>query len=667
MLHRVMPLARQRLCYRWSQRYLSALAKSSLGTLKQRVADKLFGDSFSKLNHLHDDEMLTTMMAAVDKTSKKVDVGLADYINPTQQTLPALIAAIEAKRYPKQILQLLNHKSPQALVDELCTKVLFQKYVESTIYSTPPLDALVDISDPAEWFPQARKMRRKFIMHVGPTNSGKTYHSLQRLARAQLGYYAGPLRLLAREIYERFNQEGVVCNLITGEEVIPMMDTYGNALEISLGTIEMIPLYKKMDMCVIDEIQMLGDPNRGAAWTAAVLGVQAKEIHLCGEESAVPIVERLIKTTGDDLEIKRFSRLGKLTVQPKPMTNYKQLVPGDCVIAFSKRKILDIKLKIEQQTRLKVGVIYGALPPEIRSHEANAFNSGKYDVLVATDAIGMGLNLRIRRIVFQAISKFDGNEVVPLTPSSIKQIAGRAGRFSRIAGELEGFVTALTSRDLMFVRRMMERPNKDIEKAVIWPVPQVWKQYIAKFSGDTSFYEILSKFKTEVASTMSPLYTMSALDPRLEILKLFLRSNLFQRITIEDQLTLSLAPILGHLKMYLNTVHKFLLVIANNSTCNVFMLQFLLRDLLLLTLRVPNDIEAAIEGLTQLEENHKLVLLFLWLSQRWPSLFVDKELAMEIKSLIEKRISQELEMIRRSNKGKKYAFRRPLESVHRKH
>src|SRR5699024_8616219 len=140
---------------------------------------------------------------------------------------------------------------------------------------------------PAEWFPQARKMRRKFIMHVGPTNSGKTYHSLQRLARAQLGYYAGPLRLLAREIYERFNQEGVVCNLITGEEVIPMMDTYGNALEISLGTIEMIPLYKKMDMCVIDEIQMLGDPNRGAAWTAAVLGVQAKEIHLCGEESAV--------------------------------------------------------------------------------------------------------------------------------------------------------------------------------------------------------------------------------------------------------------------------------------------------------------------------------------------------------------------------------------------
>lgn len=220
-----------------------------------------------------------------------------------------------------------------------------------------------------------------------------------------------------------------------------------------------------MDLCVIDEIQMIGDAQRGSVWTNAVLGVLAHEIHLCGEESAVPLIEKLVKITGDELVVKKFDRLGKLTMEKKP-TSLKTLKKGDCLVVFSKRKILEYKCSIEQETKLKVGMIYGALPPEIRAQEAARFNSGEYDVLVASDAIGMGLNLKINRIVFSGINKFNGSEVENLTTSQVKQIAGRAGRFSAEHGSKEGLVTALQRSSLLYIKECLETPIVELEKHV---------------------------------------------------------------------------------------------------------------------------------------------------------------------------------------------------------
>ncbi|ODV79803.1 P-loop containing nucleoside triphosphate hydrolase protein [Suhomyces tanzawaensis NRRL Y-17324] len=573
-------------------------------------------------------------------------------MNPQIANITQIIFLIQLQRYPQDYVNFNGITSHEQFVSDILTKLLHKEYIRIKIRETRPESEMIDLSNPAEWFPEARKMKRKIIMHVGPTNSGKTYSSLQTLKNAKSGYYAGPLRLLAREIYERFNQENTKCNLITGEEVIPSVDEFGKLSEISSGTIEMIPLHKKMDICVIDEIQMIADENRGAAWTNAVLGVLAKELHLCGEESAVPLIEKITKFTGDELVIKKYERLGKLSVLPTALQDVKNLQKGDCLIAFSKRKILELKCKIEQSTKLKVGIIYGALPPEIRSQEANGFNEGKYDVLVASDAVGMGLNLRIKRIIFHGVKKFNGNEMKPLTVSAVKQIAGRAGRFSKDKGELEGFVTSYMKRDLDFIKTMMESPTKNLNKACIWPTDLVWKHYMAKFPKDVPFHKILHQFELETKSLNMKNYFISDLDSRNEMLKMFLREDLYKRTTIEDQLKLSLAPInvLMNSPEVIETAFKFLRNITVCATNNVFDFDFLHEPIIRRTPKVNTTIADTVETLRLLEDNHRVVLLFLWLSQRWPTLFVDKEGAMDIKSLIEKRISQELNNLRRLNK-----------------
>lgn len=267
------------------------------------------------------------------------------------------------------------------------------------------LDEALALAHPAEWHPMARQVHRKIIMHVGPTNSGKTYHALRALAGARYGCYAGPLRLLATEIFLRFNKGDIaplggdpsikhprVCNLLTGEDVKVLDEAAG----LMSCTVEMIPLTQKFDVVVIDEIQMLAHPERGNGWTQALVGLNAEEIHLCGEESAVKLVEDLVRPTGDELIVHRYERLTPLQMAPDSMRgNLSGVKAGDCVVAFSRNQIFGIKALIEEKTGLRCAVAYGKLPPEVRVEQATKFNEGnnEYPVLVASDAIGMGLNL----------------------------------------------------------------------------------------------------------------------------------------------------------------------------------------------------------------------------------------------------------------------------------
>lgn len=277
-----------------------------------------------------------------------------------------------------------------------------QPSTSSEVYSR--IRALLQSTDyrfPAEWYPLARKMVRKIIMHVGPTNSGKTHTALTALANARVGIYAGPLRLLAHEVFARFNAGTIgglngkprPCNLLTGEEERYMDDLR----TLSSCTVEMLPSHQKYDVAVIDEIQMIADPARGAAWTAALLACEAAELHLCGEESAVDLVKRIAATTGDHVEVRRYERLSPLKVSNDSLDNdLSQIQKGDCVVTFSRNNIFAVKRTIEQKTGLKVAVAYGGLPPEVREEQARSFNSETgYDVMVASDAIGMGLNLSV--------------------------------------------------------------------------------------------------------------------------------------------------------------------------------------------------------------------------------------------------------------------------------
>jgi ATP-dependent RNA helicase SUPV3L1/SUV3 len=294
-------------------------------------------------------------------------------------------------------------------------------------------------------FAAARAITRRLRLFVGPTNSGKTHAAMDRLCAAATGAYLAPLRLLALEGQEAVESRGKPCSLITGEE----RDVRPGADFVS-STIEMANTSRVMGACVIDEIQMIGDPDRGWAWAQAVAGMAASEIIMTGSADAIPFVKKIADATGEELEIVEFTRKSPLRVQEERV-RLQDVRPGDALIAFSRRDVLALRATLLERGH-QVAVIYGALSPEVRRAEARRFREGTAQVLVATDAIGMGLNLPIARIVLSTTRKFDGKEERELTGSEIRQIGGRAGRFGM---HEEGRVAVLEGETINPVRRAL--------------------------------------------------------------------------------------------------------------------------------------------------------------------------------------------------------------------
>jgi ATP-dependent RNA helicase SUPV3L1/SUV3 len=284
---------------------------------------------------------------------------------------------------------------------------------------------------------QARSIKRKVIYHMGPTNSGKTYHAIEGLVKAERGCYLAPLRLLAAELYDTMNSKGVVTTLLTGEEVIEKE----GATHYS-STIEMARLTERFECCVIDEIQMITDSQRGWAWTRAFVNIFADEIHLCGDPSVLDLIKKIVELCGDELEIRNYERMTELKVEPNQIV-LGDLQKNDALIVFSRRNALRYKRDLERGG-FKVSIVYGRLSPEVRREQARKFDVGETDIIVATDAISMGMNLPIRRIVFTTLVKHFNSQEHPISESEIKQIAGRAGRFKRFP---TGYVNCLTKVD----------------------------------------------------------------------------------------------------------------------------------------------------------------------------------------------------------------------------
>lgn len=277
--------------------------------------------------------------------------------------------------------------------------------------------------NPSDEFPQTRKINRHFIIHSGPTNSGKTYQALEDLKTASSGVYLAPLRLLAIEVQEKMLDSGVKCNLITGEEEM-LID---NATHIS-STVEKANYVDKYNIAVIDECQMIGDVDRGGSWTKAVLGIKADIVHLCTAPSAVDLLITLIELCEDSYEVITHTRNTKLLIDRKPFKGFEDCEKGDALIVFSKKNVLAVASALLGRG-IKSSIIYGALPYKTRKLQMEKFLNGETDIIVATDAIGLGLNAPIKRVVFIDTYKFDGYKKRKLYPEEIRQIAGRAGRF----------------------------------------------------------------------------------------------------------------------------------------------------------------------------------------------------------------------------------------------
>ena len=297
-----------------------------------------------------------------------------------------------------------------------------------------------------------------FIFIWVKPNTGKTYDALQRLKQCAGGVYLAPLRILALENYERLNAEGVPCNLLTGEEELRV----DGALHSSC-TVEKADIQKIYEVAVIDEIQLLSDSQRGNAWTRAILGLRCPEIHLCGALNAKAQLIRMICDCGDEYEIKEYSRLVPLQTL-KENVRFTDVESGDALVAFSKKKVLSLS-RYFADLGIKNSVIYGDLPPEVRRLQYDAFLSGENDILITTDAIGMGVNLPIKRIIFTELEKFDGEQFRILTSQEIKQIAGRAGRI----GIYDIGYVACTEADISFIENGLRLPDDEITQAVVGP------------------------------------------------------------------------------------------------------------------------------------------------------------------------------------------------------
>ena len=249
----------------------------------------------------------------------------------------------------------------------------------------------INLAEYPESFDVASRMQRKFIALLGPTNSGKTHRAMEALAKAESGVYLAPLRLLALENYERLQAarphgKPIKVSLITGEE-----RRIAEGSTHVASTVEMLDSKTPVEVAVIDEIQMLADRDRGAAWTAAVCGAPASTVFLVGAPEARRAIEALAERLDVPLEVHVLKRMAPLAMEPGPVRKLGNLRRGDAVIAFSRREVLMWRDMITEKG-LSVATVYGNLSPEVRRAQAERFREGEADIVVGTDALAMGLN-----------------------------------------------------------------------------------------------------------------------------------------------------------------------------------------------------------------------------------------------------------------------------------
>jgi len=282
----------------------------------------------------------------------------------------------------------------------------------------------------------------RIVALLGPTNTGKTHFAMERLLAHPTGMIGFPLRLLARENYDRAValKGASQVALVTGEEKIAPPNA-----KYWICTVEAMPLEREVDFLAVDEIQMAADPERGRVFTERLLNARGRvETFFMGAETA----KRLVRALAPKVEVLSRPRLSKLTYAG--YRKISRLPRRTAVVAFSIGEVYRLA-EIARRQRGGAAVVMGALSPRARNAQVALYQEGEVDYLIATDAIGMGLNMDVSHVAFAGLSKFDGDRPRRLTPAEIGQIAGRAGRSMRDGGfgptgELERFDEDLIER-----------------------------------------------------------------------------------------------------------------------------------------------------------------------------------------------------------------------------
>ncbi|MEO8756247.1 MAG: helicase-related protein [Devosia sp.] len=334
---------------------------------------------------------------------------------------------------------------------------------------------------------------------LGPTNTGKTFFAIERMLAHRSGMIGLPLRLLAREVYgrvaDRVGKDAVA--LVTGEErIVPPKAKYW------VCTVEAMPLDVPVECVAVDEIQVATDFDRGHVFTDRILNARGlSETLLLGAATMAPLIRTLLP----DAEIIYRPRFSTLTYAGSKKISRQP--PRSAIVAFSAREVYAIAELIRRE-RGGAAVVMGALSPRTRNAQVDMYQNGDVDFLVATDAIGMGLNLDVRHVAFADDRKFDGHQTRPLTPAEFGQIAGRAGRHMHngtfgVTGHAEAFeeelIVALESHDFEPIRQVQWRSPKldfaSIEalRASLEATPQIKALTRVPIATDQQAMEFLSR------------------------------------------------------------------------------------------------------------------------------------------------------------------------------
>ncbi len=479
----------------------------------------------------------------------------------------------------------------------------------------------INLAQFPDTFRAAAGMRRRIIALLGPTNSGKTHAAMLALQSAGSGVYLAPLRLLALENYERMRAIGVPVSLVTGEE----RRLQPGATHVA-STVEMLDTHTPVEVAVIDEIQMLGDSDRGAAWTAAVCGVPAETIYLVGSPTARAAIESLAERLGCECEVRELARKSKLAMGDKPLESLRQLRAGDAVIAFSRRDVLQLAEQVAH-AGFSVATIYGNLSPEVRQAQAEAFRSGQAQVLVATDAIGMGLNLPISRIVFTTDTKYDGVEDGPIPAWLVQQIGGRAGRFGLAES---GTVLGLGGRVHKAIRKQLQAPLEPVARTGFYVAPtQEHLQQIEAVTGESRLAELLTLFRRNI-DVNDVFFVPTALTEQSERAK-WLDG---MRLPLAERFLFSIIPIATRIPKFQDQLWAWANAVENRRQSRI----------------QPVGLRQGRSSLQDAEDACKIYSGYAWLAQRMPEHFPDGpaavELALEASALVH-------QMLRAQNRGGK--------------
>jgi ATP-dependent RNA helicase SUPV3L1/SUV3 len=477
----------------------------------------------------------------------------------------------------------------------------------------------INLAEYPESFEVASKMQRKFIALLGPTNSGKTHRAMEALAKAGSGVYLAPLRLLALENYERLQNARphgapIAVSLITGEE----RRIAENATHVA-STVEMLDTKTPVEVAVIDEIQMLADRDRGAAWTAAVCGAPASTVFLVGAPEARRAIEALAERLEVPLEVHVLKRMAPLAMEPSPVRKLGNLRRGDAVIAFSRRDVLMWRDMITEKG-LSVATVYGNLSPEVRRAQAERFREGQADIVVGTDALAMGLNMPIARIVMTTAVKYNGYEEEEISAALAKQIAGRAGRYGV---HEEGFVAGYDDDTHEVMRALMKEKIPPVPATGFAVAPSLEQLHrISSVTGETSLVKLLRRFVHNIDVPDGFFYPRitEEQNERAEWLDTL-------PLSVAEKFMLSLVPVSTKVPVLQSAWEHWSLSLAKKKVCKL----------------TPPTQELYYMNLQEVEDTCRMYSAYAWLGYREPEHFPSIELAQQLAREASERVDSMLQ------------------------